>query len=144
MIQKEKYMTREEFVKILRRQKASNLNVTDFCHNEGFHRSKFYEWRLRFKITDEELACSPMEEMVGFSPIIIEDQTALPVSHTVPAPSPAIEPYKPVKQPCKVVDNSEISLELPNGMKLKFKGQYGCKSALNFISKIYNANVLPK
>lgn len=53
-------------------------------------------------------------------------------------------PYRPVKQPCKLVDNSEISLELPNGMKLKFKGQSGCKAALSFISKIYNANVLSK
>ena len=55
MIQKKKYMTREEFIRILRRQKASNLSITDFCHNEGFHRSKFYEWKLRFKITDEDI-----------------------------------------------------------------------------------------
>ena len=144
MIQKKKYMTREEFIRILRRQKASNLSITDFCHNEGFHRSKFYEWKLRFKITDEELACSPMEDMVGVSPIIIEDRQALPASHSAPMSPPATEPYRPMRQPCKVVDNSEISLELPNGMKLKFKGQSGCKAALSFISKIYNANVLPK
>lgn len=44
MIPKKKYMTYEEFTRILRRQKASNLSITDFCHNEGFHRSKFYKW----------------------------------------------------------------------------------------------------
>ena len=30
------------------------------------------------------------------------------------------------------------------GLKLKFKGSSGCEAALNLISKIYNANVLPK
>jgi putative transposase len=29
-------------------------------------------------------------------------------------------------------------------LKLKFKGSSGCEAALNLISKIYNANVLPK
>ena len=43
-----------------------------------------------------------------------------------------------------IKDSSEISLELPNGLKLKFKGSSGCEAALNLISKIYNANVLPK
>lgn len=137
-------MTREEFIKIFRRQKASNLNVTDFCHNEGFHRSKFYEWKLRFNITDEDLACSPAEEMVNFSPIVIEDRNDLAVSESASTLPPATAPYRPVKQPCKIADNPEISLELPNGMKLKFKGQSGCKAGLSFISKIYNTHVLPK
>lgn len=92
----------------------------------------------------KSLPVPPMEDMVVFSPIIIEDRQALPASHTTPTPPPAMEPYRPVKQPCKLVDNSEISLELPYGMKLKFKGQSGCKAALSFISKIYNANVLSK
>ena len=57
--------------------------------------------------------------------------------------SPAIsQPSVPF--PLKGKDSSEISLELPNGLKLKFKGSSGCEAALNLISKIYNANVLPK
>lgn len=144
MIQKKKYMTRDEFTKILRRQQESNLSISDFCHNEGFHRSKFYEWKHRFNITDEELARSPSEDRTGFNPIILEDRQVLSSSHTAPTLPSATEAYNPVKQACKVVDNPEISLELPNGMKMKFKGQSGCKAALSFISKIYNANVLPK
>lgn len=40
-------MTHEKFTKTIRCQKTGNLSITDFCHNEGFHRSKFYEWKLR-------------------------------------------------------------------------------------------------
>lgn len=137
-------MTREEFTKILRRQKASNLSITDFCHNEGFHRSKFYDWKLRFNITDEELAYDPAQEVVGFSPIIINDRQGLAVSQPASSPQSSTVPYRAEKHPCKVVDNPEIAIELPNGMKLKFKGQSGCKAALGFISKLYNTDVLPK
>ena len=62
------------------------------------------------------------------------------ISHEAPLPSP--QPSVPF--PLKGKDSSEISLELPNGLKLKFKGSSGCEAALNLISKIYNANVLPK
>ena len=48
-------MTREEFFHILLRQRQSNLTVKDFCANEGYNRSQFYDWRSRFNISDEEL-----------------------------------------------------------------------------------------
>ncbi|KAB4884107.1 IS66 family insertion sequence element accessory protein TnpB, partial [Bacteroides thetaiotaomicron] len=47
-----KYMTREEFFHILLRQRQSNLTVKDFCANEGYNRSQFYDWRSRFNISD--------------------------------------------------------------------------------------------
>ena len=34
------------------------------------------------------------------------------------------------------IDNSEISLELPNGIKMKFKGTGGCKAALSLLTKL--------
>jgi hypothetical protein len=36
----------------------------------------------------------------------------------------------------KCTDNSEISLELPNGIKMKFKGTGGCKAALSLLTKL--------
>lgn len=77
----------------------------------------------------------------NFVPMVINGDTPSPdISHEAPLPSsrPAV-PF-----PLKGKDNSEISLELPNGLKLKFKGASGCEAALNLISKIYNADVLPK
>ena len=125
-------MTREEFARILLRQKQSNLSVTDFCRNEGYNRSQYYDWRLRFRITDEEIeAASGCCGMDGFAPISIDKGILSPVH-----PKPAVLPGKPEKQCSKGSDNSEISLELPNGIKMKFKGANGCKAALSLITKL--------
>ena len=125
-------MTRDEFARILLRQRQSSLTVTDFCRNEGYNRSQFYDWRLRFRITDEELeAASGCRGMAGFAPISIETGILSP-GHPVPAPLPG----KPEKQCSEGNEDSEISLELPNGIKMKFKGPNGCKSALNPLTKL--------
>ncbi|GAB6119719.1 IS66 family insertion sequence element accessory protein TnpA [Dysgonomonas termitidis] len=127
-----KYMTREEFAVILLRQRQSSLTVTDFCRNEGYNRSQFYDWRLRFRITDEELEATPgCRGMAGFAPISIDNGILSPI-HPGPAPLPG----KPEKQCTKGSDDSEISLELPNGIKMKFKGPNGCKAALSLITKL--------
>ena len=70
-----KYMTREEFFHILLRQRQSNLTVKDFCANEGYNRSQFYDWRSRFNISDEELKSGsvPTAGMDGFVPISIDN-----------------------------------------------------------------------
>ena len=84
---------------------------------------------------------SNTQDVVEQSLTVINGDTPSPgISHETPLPSP--QPSVPF--PLKGKDSSEISLELPNGLKLKFKGSSGCEAALNLISKIYNANVLPK
>ena len=140
------YMTRKKFLSILLRQRCSSLSVSDFCHNEGYNRSQFYEWRSRFKITDDELAkaSEKMGILHDFTPIVIEP-SPVPASIVVPTPQSLPQPESVSASDSKgTADNSEISLELPNGLKLKFKGETGCKTALDLISKIYNANVLPQ
>jgi hypothetical protein len=126
-----KYMTRDEFARILLRQRESSLTVTDFCRNEGYNRSQFYDWRLSFRITDEELEVAGCRGMAGFAPISI-DKGILPPGHPVPAPLPG----KPEKPCSEGNEDSEISLELPNGIKMKFKGPNGCKAALSLITKL--------
>ena len=101
-----KYMTREEFFHILLRQRQSNLTVKDFCANEGYNR---------------------------FVPISIDNNN---VSAPTFQSKPALCPQKTEKTSGKCTDNSEISLELPNGIKMKFKGTGGCKAALSLLTKL--------
>lgn len=130
-----KYMTREEFFHILLRQRQSNLTVKDFCANEGYNRSQFYDWRSRFNISDEELKSGsvPTAGMDGFVPISIDNNN---VSAPTFQSQPVLCPQKTEKTSGKCTDNSEISLELPNGIKMKFKGTGGCKAALSLLTKL--------
>ena len=137
MMQRRKHMmSREKFISVLFRQQQSGLSIADFCENEGYSRSRFYLWKQKYGITERELLAEASRLGVkdSFVPIVINGDT----------PSPGISPQPSVPFPLKGKDSSEISLELPNGLKLKFKGSSGCEAALNLISKIYNANVLPK
>ena len=137
MMQRRKHMmSREKFISVLFRQQQSGLSIADFCENEGYSRSRFYLWKQKYGITERELLAEASRLGVkdSFVPIVINGDT----------PSPGISHETSVPFPLKGKDSSEISLELPNGLKLKFKGSSGCEAALNLISKIYNANVLPK
>ena len=137
MMQRRKHMmSREKFISVLFRQQQSGLSIADFCENEGYSRSRFYLWKQKYGITERELLAEASRLGVkdSFVPIVINGDT----------PSPGISHEARVPFPLKGKDSSEISLELPNGLKLKFKGSSGCEAALNLISKIYNANVLPK
>ena len=137
MMQRRKHMmSREKFISVLFRQQQSGLSIADFCENEGYSRSRFYLWKQKYGITERELLAEASRLGVkdSFVPIVINGDT----------PSPGISHETPLPSPLKGKDSSEISLELPNGLKLKFKGSSGCEAALNLISKIYNANVLPK
>lgn len=144
MMQRRKHMmSREKFISVLFRQQQSGLSIADFCENEGYSRSRFYLWKQKYGITERELLAEASRLGVkdSFVPIVINGDTPSPgISHETPLPSP--QPSVPF--PLKGKDSSEISLELPNGLKLKFKGSSGCEAALILISKIYNANVLPK
>ncbi len=121
MMQRRKHMmSREKFISVLFRQQQSGLSITE---------RELLAEASRLGVKD------------SFVPIVINGDTPSPgISHEAPLPSP--QPSVPF--PLKGKDSSEISLELPNGLKLKFKGSSGCEAALNLISKIYNANVLPK
>lgn len=127
-----KYMIREEITRILLLQKQSNLTVTDFCRNEGYNRSQFYDRRLRFGVTDEGVdQSSGYNSMDAFAPVCINSATLSP---SQPRPVPLSS--KPEKQAIKGSDSSEICLELLNGIKMKFKGTGGCKAALSLITKL--------
>lgn len=125
-------MTKEEFISIMLRQKASRLPVIAFCRNEGYGKTWFYTWKQRFGITEEDLATASTNRtgMDVFAPITISNM--LPESQ----PKQITIPDKGEKRESQSIDSSEISLELPNGIKMKFKGPSGCKAALNLITKL--------
>lgn len=75
----------------------------------------------------------PTAGMDGFVPISIDNNN---VSAPTFQSQPALCPQKTEKTSGKCTDNSEISLELPNGIKMKFKGTGGCKAALSLLTKL--------
>lgn len=110
-------MTRKKFLSILLRQRCSSLSVSAFCHNEGYNRSQFYEWRSRFKITDDEQtkASEKMGILRDFTPIVIEP-SSVPASIVVPTFQSLPQPESVSASGSKeTADNFEISLKLPNG-----------------------------
>ena len=72
-------------------------------------------------------------QLDGFVPISIDNNN---VSAPTFQSKPALCPQKTEKTSGKCTDNSEISLELPNGIKMKFKGTGGCKAALSLLTKL--------
>lgn len=86
-------------------------------------------------LSDEELKSGsvPTAGMDGFVPISIDNNN---VSAPTFQSKPALCPQKTEKTSGKCTDNSEISLELPNGIKMKFKGTGGCKAALSLLTKL--------
>lgn len=136
-------MTREKFLSLLLRQQQSGLSVIDFCENEGYSRTRFYFWKQQYNITEQELSdeAARMGVPDGLAPIQLNAGSPQSYFSEYAPQGPSVFP-----QPLsfKRKDDSEIFLELPNGLKLNFKGQAGCRAALNLILKIYNANVLPQ
>lgn len=47
-MRKYEHMRCEEFQEIYRRQKASGLNIEDFCINESYGKSSFYYWKKKY------------------------------------------------------------------------------------------------
>ena len=114
-------MTKEKFISVLFHQQQSGLSIADFCENEGYSRSRFYLWKPKYGITERELLADASRLGVkdNFVSIIINGDAPSPgISHETSL-SP---PQNTVSFPLKGKDNSEISLELLNGLKLKFKG----------------------
>ena len=111
-----KYMTREEFFHILLRQRQSNLTVKDFCANEGYNRSQFYDWRSRFNISDEELKSGsvPTAGMDGFVPISIDTTMYL---HQRFSPNLPCVRKRQRKLPVNVLTTRKYPWSFPTGLK---------------------------
>ena len=122
-------MQKESFVEILERQQASGLTIKDFCRDEAYTESSFYYWKSKFGFSRSYHHHSH-EERADFSPIRFSSEKNSVDERAMDEVSAAT--------------SSEISIELPNGVNIRFKGMSESKLALGFISQICSCDVLSK
>jgi len=130
-------MNKTEYIEIYKRQKSSGLNIDDFCANESYSKSSFYYWKRKF-LNDTEISefkiktrtINKKQDAAGIALINIKKENAI---------AKITEPESIAKAPSQ--EKSEISIELPNGFKIKFKGKNNAKSAVDILTKICSANV---
>ena len=137
-MRKHYFMTKTEYIEIYKRQKSGGLNINDFCANESYSKSSFYYWKRKFlngaeisKLKIDTQTINKEQDATGISPIKIKKENAIA---SITRPQTIAKETDPV--------NSEISIELPNGFKIKFKGENNTRSAVEIITKICNPNVL--
>ena len=137
-MRKHYFMTKTEYIEIYKRQKSSGLNIDDFCANESYSKSSFYYWKRKFlngaeisKLKIDTQTINKEQDATGISPIKIKKENAIA---SITRPQTIAKETDPV--------NSEISIELPNGFKIKFKGENNTRSAVGIITKIGNPHVL--
>lgn len=131
------FMTKTEYIKIYQRQKLSGLKVDDFCSNENYSKSSFYHWKRKFlndteisELKTKTLLINEKQRSIGIVPINIRKENAI---------AKITEPQFSARTTDQ--EKSEISIELPNGFKIKVKGENNAKSAIEILTKICSANV---
>ena len=136
-MRKHYFMNKTEYIEIYKRQKSSGLNIDDFCANESYSKSSFYYWKRKF-LNDTEISefkiktrtINKKQDAAGIALINIKKENAI---------AKITEPESIAKASSQ--EKSEISIELPNGFKIKFKGKNNAKSAVDILTKICSANV---
>jgi putative transposase len=125
-------MNKEEFIELLSRQRASGLTIRDFCRNEVCAVSSFYRWKSKYG-----LACGvqaqlskPVEADNFFAPVCFPSAAASPDSSTLSGSSHGGE--------------SELVIELPQGVKIRLSGETCPRVAMELFSQILHRHVLPE
>jgi len=113
---------------ILERQQESGLSIKDFCENESYTRSSFYYWKSKFGLT-RPYNNHPRDTSPG---------KLAPVSINLPVKSPA--PSRSTGR----CDRGEITIKLPSGVQINFKGGAQSELAVSLIDQILSAHVLPE
>lgn len=120
-------ISKEEFIKILERQQKSGLSIKDFCENESYTRSSFYYWKSKYGLGrsyNNHSGDSAFEEL---APIRVN--------------SPAKRP--PSSHAVKNAHGGEITVNLPGGVRVSFKGGSQCEMAMGLLDQIFSCHVLP-
>ncbi|MDR0939711.1 MAG: IS66 family insertion sequence element accessory protein TnpB [Mediterranea sp.] len=125
-------MNKEEFIKILSRQMASGLTIRDFCQNEVYPESSFHYWKSKYGLTRSMQRRQPMAEDANGS--------FAPVSF----PSPATSSGSGSLSGGGRGRESELVVELPEGVKIRFSGDTSSSIAIELFSQILRSHVLPE
>lgn len=120
--------SKEEFMVILDRQQSSGLSIKDFCENESYTVSSFYYWKSKFGLT---------RSYKNHTRDASQDQLA-PISFNLGDNKPAL------KKALSGSSQGEIRIKLPGGIHVSFIGSSQTESAINLLSQICSAHVLPE
>ncbi|NLX66189.1 MAG: IS66 family insertion sequence element accessory protein TnpB [Bacteroidales bacterium] len=121
-------ISKEEFIKILERQRKSGLSIKDFCENESYTQSSFYYWKSKYGLDRSYNNHAGDSTVMELTPIKINPpaKRASPSSHAV-----------------KNVHGGEITVILPGGVRVSFKGGAQCEMAMGLLDQIFSSHVLP-
>jgi putative transposase len=120
-------ISKEEFIIILERQQQSGLSVKDFCENESYTRSSFYYWKSKYGLTRPYNNHVQDTSPGKLAPISINP----PVKNPVPFP------------PAGRDGRGEITIKLPSGVQISFKGSAQSGIAMSLLDQILSGHVLP-
>lgn len=133
MSRKYEHMTREKFSCIFRELIESQQTVDAFCVNYGISDSDFYYWKKKFGLSREDFAKDEESTSSQISQIRIMDESPSRLVRQEVVPNKTrVQRSKP-----------DISIELPNGIRMSFNGENGCDAAVSILSKLQMSNVLP-
>ena len=120
-------ISKEEFIKILERQQKSGLSIKDFCENESYTRSSFYYWKSKYGLGRSYNNHAGDSTFVELAPIRVNPPAKRPPSsHAV-----------------KNAHGGEITVNLPGGVRVSFKGCAQCEMAMGLPDQIFSSHVLP-
>lgn len=118
-------MNKDEFLSILDRQRQSGLSIKDFCENEAYPASCFYYWKSKYGLSEKARVNNPVD---GFAPVrFLSSPPACSESNLVDS-----------------LRDETITIEFPTGMKIHFRGSSQSATALQVITQISCAHVLPE
>lgn len=121
-------ISKEEFIMILERQQKSGLSIKDFCENESYTRSSFYYWKSKYGLT------RPYNNHIDGTP---PDKLA-PININLPVKNPVSSP------PAGRDGRGEITIKLPSGVQINFKGRTQSGIAMSLLDQILSCHVLPE
>jgi putative transposase len=121
-------MTKAGFLAILERHRNSGLSIKKFCRNEAYYPATFYYWKSKFcsSVSDAPAVSGDNNDIEAFAPV------------RFPAPQRAVSTSTSEDLPH--VDN-EIMIELPSGIKIRFRGVHESEVAMRLINQMYSSHV---
>ncbi|MEA5062855.1 MAG: IS66 family insertion sequence element accessory protein TnpB [Petrimonas sp.] len=122
-----KPISKEEFIMILDRQEKSGLSIKDFCENESYTRSSFYYWKSKYGLT------RPYNNHVNDT----QAGKLAPININLPVKGAASS------SPMTRGDRGEITIKLPSGVQVSFKGSAQSGMAMSLLEQILSCHVLP-
>jgi len=156
----ETVMTKENFLLLLERQRGSGVSVRDFCKREGYSLGSYYYWKGKFCAGSSPAGsggAARSRRAIGCG----EDNNAgilAPVSFPMPeevrhnsqtegdANPPSGECARREAQEAQ--DLNEIVIELPAGVRIRFRGSLQLQAATRLITQmvtsIHPGHVLPQ